>query len=84
MTEQEITNNILTELERIFKTTMGNDISIDIKTKKSDIVDWDSLNHLNLVVELENKYNLSLTMEEIENLNSVQFIIDRIINKNHK
>jgi acyl carrier protein len=47
------------------------------------ILEWDSLNHLNLVVELENSFDLGLSMEEIEGLNSVKGIVE-LINARHK
>lgn len=78
MKVQEQISSTLIQLEEIFKTTMGNNVTIDITTQKSDILEWDSLNHLNLIVELENTYNLGLSMEEIENLKTVKDIVDRI------
>jgi acyl carrier protein len=42
------------------------------------ILEWDSLNHLNLVVELENSFDLGLSMQEIEELHSVKGIVELI------
>ena len=47
---------------------------------KSQISEWDSIFHLSLIVDLESKYNLSFTTEEIENLDSIQKIIHKINN----
>ncbi len=64
--------------QEIFKLAMGSDINVDIDTEKDMILEWDSLNHLNLVVELENVFDLGLSMEEIEQLHSVKGIVDLI------
>lgn len=71
-------NEILGQVQEIFKLAMGNDINVDIDTEKDMILEWDSLNHLNLVVELENVFDLGLSMEEIEQLHSVKGIVDLI------
>ena len=72
------TSELLKSVQQVFKLAMGNDINVDIDTEKEMVLEWDSLNHLNLVVELENSFDLGLSMEEIEELNSVRGIIDLI------
>ena len=74
----ENNSEILSQVQEIFKLAMGNDIDVDIDTEKDMILEWDSLNHLNLVVELENVFDLGLSMEEIEQLHSVKGIVDLI------
>mgnify|MGYP003390196738 FL=1 len=74
----ENNSEILGQVQEIFKLAMGNDIDVDIDTEKDMILEWDSLNHLNLVVELENVFDLGLSMEEIEQLHSVKGIVDLI------
>ncbi len=72
------TKELLKSIQQVFKLAMGSDINVDIDTEKEMVLEWDSLNHLNLVVELENSFDLGLSMEEIEELNSVRGIIDLI------
>ena len=74
----ENNSEILSQVQEIFKLAMGNDIDVDIDTEKDMILEWDSLNHLNLVVEIENVFDLGLSMEEIEQLHSVKGIVDLI------
>jgi acyl carrier protein len=74
----ENNSEILSQVQEIFKLAMGNEIDVDIDTEKDMILEWDSLNHLNLVVELENVFDLGLSMEEIEQLHSVKGIVDLI------
>lgn len=71
-------SEILGQVQEIFKLAMGSDINVDMDTEKDMILEWDSLNHLNLVVELENVFDLGLSMEEIEQLHSVKGIVDLI------
>jgi acyl carrier protein len=59
MNESEIVKSIMAD---VFKTRIEN-ITTDLKQK--DIVFWDSLRHLNLVVELEEKFAISFEPEEI-------------------
>ena len=83
-TMNEIKNGeVLTRVQEVFKLAMGDDVQVDMNTEKDMILEWDSLNHLNLVVELENSFDLGLSMEEIEGLNSVRGIV-ALINARHK
>jgi acyl carrier protein len=72
------TIDILGQVQQLFKTAMGEDIAVDFNTEKDMLLEWDSLNHLNLVVELENAFDLGLSMKEIEDLSSVKGIIELI------
>jgi len=83
-TMNEIKNGeVLTRVQEVFKLAMGDEVQVDMNTEKDMILEWDSLNHLNLVVELENSFDLGLSMEEIEGLNSVKGIVE-LINSRHK
>ena len=83
-TMSEVKNGeVLTKVQEVFKLAMGDDVQVDMNTEKDMILEWDSLNHLNLVVELENSFDLGLSMEEIEGLNSVKGIV-ALINARHK
>ena len=74
----ENNREILSQVQEIFKLAMGDDINVDMDTEKDMILEWDSLNHLNLVVELENSFDLGLSMQEIEELHSVKGIVELI------
>lgn len=71
-------SEILSQVQQVFKLAMGNDIDVDMNTEKDMILEWDSLNHLNLIVELENSFDLGLSMQEIEGLTSVRGIVELI------
>ena len=74
----ENTDQLMRQIQSIFKQAMGNDVDVTKNSEKDTVGEWDSINHLNLVVELESAFNLGLSMEEIEKLNSVQQIVDLI------
>lgn len=73
-------NILLKEVNDIFNQIIGKEIELDFSMSKSQISEWDSIFHLSLIVDLESKYDLSFTIEEIENLDSVKKIIDKINN----
>lgn len=68
-------------LELIFKDVFDDeDITINDETTADDIEDWDSLTHIQLIVEIEQKFQIKFTIEEIKNAKNVgEFIqiIDR-------
>ena len=74
----ENTDQLMRQIQSIFKQAMGNDVDVTMNSEKDTVGEWDSINHLNLVVELESAFNLGLSMKEIEKLNSVQQIVDLI------
>jgi acyl carrier protein len=80
---ETINSEILSQVQQVFKLAMGDDVNVDMETEKDMILEWDSLNHLNLVVELENSFDLGLSMQEIEEMNSVKGIVE-LINSRQK
>lgn len=46
--------------------------------KQENIDNWDSLRHLNLIVELEDEFNKSFEPEEISEMTSMDIIIEMI------
>ena len=69
---------ILAKVQQLFKSAMGNEVDVNIQTERDMVSEWDSINHLNLIVELESAFDLGLSMEEIEKISSVRQIIDLI------
>lgn len=57
-----------------------NEITIDLV--KDDIDSWDSLKQMDLVLSIENNYDISLEMEEIVKMMSVKSIVETIETKN--
>ena len=72
MVKQKIKNILASVLEVPVK-----EIHDDASQKNLSI--WDSLQHLNLIVELEESFNLEFEPEEIGDMNSLEKI-EKIIN----
>ena len=47
---------------------------IDIESSQDDIDNWDSLNHLDLIVSLEEEFDIVFPLEDIVNLVSFKLI----------
>lgn len=62
---QEVFNRVFTESPLV----------ISANTLKQDVEQWDSLGHLNLILELEDAFDLSLDTDDIINIKSIQDII---------
>jgi acyl carrier protein len=50
--------------------------TITRETAREDFPSWDSLGHLNLMLGLEDTFQITLTVEEIARLSSVAAIVD--------
>ena len=44
---------------------------IKMELTKENISNWDSLKHMDLIVSIENEFNITLDIDDIINLNSV-------------
>ncbi len=66
------------KLQKIFENVFSINFPITEKTQREDVLTWDSINHLNLIVELEEEFACSFTAEEIEKLRSVSQILQKI------
>ena len=62
-------------LKRVFEL---DEVSDDIS--QSNFVKWDSLNHLNLVVELEDEFGVSFEPEDIAEMKSLEGIETKLMN----
>ena len=51
------------------------DESVNIETSQENNSNWDSLRHLNLIVELESEFDVSFEPEEIAEMSSVKKIV---------
>ena len=72
--------DIESDLFKIFAKVFGlMDNSINMSTSQKNLENWDSLNHIVLIVEIERKFNIKFKVGEIGELNSVKKIFERVL-----
>ena len=73
---------VLAELNDVFKDVFDNDsISLTYETSASDVPDWDSLNHIELVVAVEKHFKIKFNFAELQKFQNVGQMCDNIVLK---
>jgi len=65
----------LEQLSEIFSDVLDEEIQVSYNSTQNELESWDSLNHLNLIVELEGRLQVRFTTDEIEKMKSVTEIM---------
>ena len=74
--------DIIKQLNKIFRDVLDNDaIALTEHTTANDLEDWDSLNHIHLVVEIENHFNISFTSGEMQSWKKIGDLAENITAK---
>lgn len=70
-------DDIVSKLCEIFQEVLDNEkITIGL-TDSSDTIDgWDSLAHILLISEIEDRFSVEIPMSEIKNMKKVSYIVD--------
>ncbi len=70
------------ELNEVFQDVFD-DATIQVKetTTSDDIEDWDSLEHINLVVAVEKKFGIKFNMGEVNTMKDVGEMVDIILRR---
>ena len=72
----------LEKVNEVFIDVLDNeDISLSYETTAADVEDWDSLNHVQLVVAVERKFKIRFTSQEIQSWKNVDEMLDSILSK---
>lgn len=75
MTREEIFDG----LNEVFRDVFDDeDITVTDSTTADDIEDWDSLEHINLIVAVEKKFGIKFTMGEVSGMKNVGEMADLI------
>ena len=70
------------KMNEIFRNVFDDeDITLTDETNAEDIEDWDSLEQINLIVAIENEFEMMFDMNEIANLANVGEMVDLILSK---
>lgn len=78
MTHEEVMKTVT----GIFRDVFDDDtLVIEDSTNSSDIEDWDSLEHIALIVSMEKEFNLKFDLQEVNKLENVGEMVDLIISK---
>lgn len=51
---------------------------VTLDTKQNDLAAWDSIGHLNLMLALEDAFNITLELEEMARLTSVAALLEHL------
>ncbi|SFC35389.1 acyl carrier protein [Algibacter lectus] len=75
-------NEYLNDLSNLFREVLENDdITLNPETTANDIEEWDSINHIYLVVEIEKTYQIKFKSSQILEWKNVGDIVSAIIEK---
>lgn len=73
---------VFERLNEIFRDVFDDeDIEVNDFTTADDIEDWDSLEHINLVVEIENTFGIKFNMGEVNGMKNVGEMVDIILGR---
>ncbi len=78
MTREEVMERI----NRIFRDNFDDETLVIVdETNAEDIEDWDSLEHINLVMAMEKDFGLKFNLKEVGELQNVGEMADLILRK---
>ncbi len=78
MTHEEI----MAKIQVIFRDVFDDEtLVVRDSTSSADIEDWDSLEHITLVVSMEKEFNLKFDLKEVNELANVGEMADLIASK---
>jgi acyl carrier protein len=73
---------IYTQLTEIFRELFDDEsIVLTPETTAADIAEWDSFNHINLIVASEARFGVKFTTAEVESMQNVGQFVDAIAAK---
>lgn len=68
---------VLKKLEKIFREVFDDDsITINRNTTPYDIEEWDSFEHVNLFMAIEQEFGIRFSLEETTKIKSIGEIVD--------
>ena len=78
MTREEV----FEKLNEVFQDVFDDEeIIVNDETTADDIEDWDSLEHINLIVAVENCFGIKFNMGELTTMKNVGAMVDLILSR---
>ena len=76
---------IYERLNNVFRDIFDDEsIVVTAETTSKDIEDWDSLEHINLVVAVEQEFEIKFNMNEVTTMKNVGEMVDIIMSRLNK
>lgn len=73
---------VYSKLNEVFREVFDDEeISVNDATTADDIEDWDSLEHINLMVAIEKAFNIKFNMGEVNSFKNVGEMVDIILTR---
>ncbi len=78
MTREEV----FQALNEVFRDNFDDeDITLTETTVADDIEEWDSLEHINLIIAIEERFGMKFTMKEVTGMKNVGEMVDIILDR---
>lgn len=74
----------LRRLEPIFRDVLDPGLTLTEDLDASKVPQWDSLNHISLVVAIEGDFGVELTVDELASMRNVGDLVDILVRKGCK
>ena len=78
MSREEVFEKVTDIFREVFD---DDDLVIGDSTNSDDIEDWDSLEHITLIISMEKEFNMKFDIKEVNKLENVGQMIDMICSK---
>jgi acyl carrier protein len=78
--ENKMSNEVLKALEPIFRDVFEEpDLVVTRELNANDVENWDSLNHIALIVEIEMLTNISFSIDQLLDMSNVGDFADMLV-----
>ncbi len=75
-------DEVFAALDEVFQDEFDDDtLHVTDATTADDIEDWDSLEHINLVIAVERRFGIKFTMGEVTGMKNVGEMVDIILQR---
>ncbi len=75
-------SEVFERLNNVFRDVFDDDtIVVKEETTSKDIEDWDSLEHINLIVAVEQEFGMKFNMNEVTTMKNVGDMVNIIISR---